>query len=780
MGNSHSGTYEDFLATKRFTDPPSGHAVVLEDIHASLYPFQAAMTRWTIQRGRAGLFADRGLGKTRMQIAWAAHVPGRTLIVAPLAVTQQTIREAALMDLTVQYVRAPEQMAQQICITNYDMLQHFVGVTLGGICLDESAAIKHIGAKRRRLLLDHFTHIPYRLCCSAMPAPNSVEEMGSQAEFLGVMTMNDMRSTFFVHDDSGWRLRGHAKAHFYRWLASWCMAVRSPYDLGFDGSSFVLPPHTIVPHFLEWDARRLLANGDGQLGIAGTQQLHGITDRVAVRQQTTLLRCEYAVKLAQEAEGQVVLWCGLDEESKALTSLLGDEAYEVKGSQTPEEKERRLMGFVDGERKYLVTKASIAGWGLNFQNAHCQLFVGLNDSQESFYQTTGRLYRYGQKHPVTTHVVLSEHERPIWENVQRKEREAMTMIEGLIAEVKDYEQEELGMQKTVAVPDAPAREYQTEQYHVYNGDSCDVLKTWDQNSIGLAVFSPPFSTLYQYNATERDLGNSKSEAEFFAHFGFIADELLRVLMPGRLVAMHISEIPAMLVRDGWIGMHNFVGHMCDHMTEHGWIRHGEIVITKSPQSQAIRMHPKGLSFTQLRKDASWMRPALVDKILLFRKPGENPIPVISDVDNETWIKWANGVWYGLHDDKAGICETDTLNTAEGRTENDDKHICALQLQVIERCIRLWSNPDERVASPFMGIGSEGYEALRLGRYFVGCELKPSYYDTALKNLGRAAHLQTQEDLFALRATPSVEPEDVFAGATLSAEPLEDVSDDIPF
>jgi DNA modification methylase len=287
----------------------------------------------------------------------------------------------------------------------------------------------------------------------------------------------------------------------------------------------------------------------------------------------------------------------------------------------------------------------------------------------------------------------------------------------------------------------------TDDYAVYNGDSAEVLMGLPDTSIDLSLFSPPFGTLFQYNASERDLGNSRTTEEFLAHHGYITDELLRVTKPGRLVAMHVSQIPAMLVRDGYIGVKDFRGEMIRHMEAHRWIFHGEVAITKNPQVQSIRMHAKGLSFRQLHKDSVWMRPALMDFILLFRKMGENAVPVVPDVDNNTWIKWANGVWYGIHDDPMdGIHETDTLNVTEAREAADDRHICPLQLSVIERCIRLWSNRGETVLSPFAGIGSEGYVSLQHGRKFVGIELKTRYYETMLKNLARAQVTQKQISL----------------------------------
>lgn len=443
-------SYTDFLASKTLVDIPTGMDVEESALPSVLFDWQRALVRWALRRGRAGLFASTGLGKTLMQCAWAAQIPGEVLIFAPLAVTQQTIYEAQTkLGLTIQYLQRPEDRTTRIGITNYDRLEHFIGVQVEGIVLDESSCLKGITSKRRALLFEHFTDIPWRLCATATPAPNDIAEIAMHAEFLGIMSRTAMLSTFFVHDDEGWRLRGHARDAFYRWLASWAMALRSPADLGYDGTAFVLPPLITKEHSLAWEGAKGLADSDGQLGLIGARTLHGIQDRAAVRQATSTLRVAHAASLARSTCSQVIIWVGLNTESSQMVQALeGEDVREVVGSDTPAYKEATLLGFARGEFRILVTKASIAGWGMNFQQAHTAIFVGLNDSQEMYYQAVRRLWRYGQQHPVTTHVVLSDHEQPIWINVQRKELEAQQMIHGLIDAMKDYEQMALHESKT--------------------------------------------------------------------------------------------------------------------------------------------------------------------------------------------------------------------------------------------------------------------------------------------------------------------------------------------
>ena len=733
-----TASYQEFLATKILKDIPTGIDVPLGMLPEVLFDWQAVLVQWALKRGRAAIFANTGLGKTIQQLAWSMFVPGRVLILAPLAVTHQTIREARdKLDLDVRYVRTQEEMGDGISITNYDRLENFVDCNAVGIVLDESSCLKALTSKTRAMLIERFTHIPFRLCCSATPAPNDISEIANHSEFLGVMTRTSLLSTFFVHDDTGWRLRGHAKDAFFRWLSSWAMALRSPEDIGYDGTAFALPPLTIIPHFLQlpWvQSEELFPGAD----------LKGITDRIAVRQQTAQARAEYSATLARHHDGAALVWTGLNQESHGVTkALAGESVCEVMGSDTMESKERALLGFVDGASRIMVSKPSICGHGMNWQHCHMAIFCGLSDSFESWFQAIRRIWRYGQRHPVTIHVVLSEHEKPIWENIQRKEREAMAMIDGLIEAAKGYQEEVLSNVQAHDTP--PLLHHNGPGWELWQGDCVNGLSQLPDNSVHLTISSPPFLSLFQYSPTERDIGNCTTETQFFEHFAYVADQLLRVTISGRLVALHVSDVPAMQVRDGWIGLKNFSGHMVDHMTERGWLYHGKYILDRDPQCQAIRIRAKGLAFKQLHKDASWMRGALPDYILLFRKPGENPVNIVPDIDNETWIEWAHPVWYSTsRDPDGGIRETYTLNAAEAREHEDDRHVCPFNLDLVERCVRLWSNPSETILDPFAGICSTGVVALQHDRRFIGCELKDSYAATGIKNLSRA--LQEKDQL----------------------------------
>ena len=722
--------YQDFLASKRLVVRASGKQVSREDVHPLLFEFQRDLVMWAVRKGRAAIFADTGLGKTFMQLEWARLIGGRSLVIAPLSVARQTVREALKIGQTVHYTRKGDDLIDGVNITNYEMVEHFNPADFVSVVLDESSILKSLDGKTRQKLTEMFDGTAYRLACTATPAPNDIAEIANHAEFLGIMTRAEMLAAFFVHDDDGWRLKGHAEEKFFRWMASWGMSIKKPSNLGYEDDGFVLPPLNIHTQFVDTGYRP-----EGQLFFT---TLKGISDRSEVRRNTLQPKAEAVAELVNNSAEQWIVWHGLNDEGYALRDLIPD-AVLVEGSQSIDEKIGAIERFQDGSIRVLVTKPSIAGFGMNFQNAHHMAFLGLNDSWEAYYQAIRRCYRFGQKHPVHVHIVLAEIEQAIYQNVKDKEKEANRMSDNLINNVQEFEKAE------ISSADDGSFVYNEDEatgdnWRLLLGDSAERMKEIPTDSVGLSVFSPPFLSLYTYSPTERDLGNSRNYGEFFQHFGYIVDELLRVTMPGRNACVHVQQLTTTLAAHGVIGMYDFRGDVIRLFQEHGWTYYGEVCIDKDPQAQAIRTHSKGLLFVQLRKDSAWSRPALADYILIFRKPGDNPKPVETDIDNETWIEWARPIWYGIK-------ESDTLNAAAARDEKDERHICPLQLGTIERCIRLWSNIGDTVLSPFAGIGSEGYEALLHGRQFVGIELKPEYFNQAVKNLNAAERKAGQIDLF---------------------------------
>jgi DNA modification methylase/superfamily II DNA or RNA helicase len=752
-------SYNDFLLSKKVYHKSTGIDISVGKINPILFPFQRDIVKWALHKGRCAVFADTGLGKTFIQVEWARLLGVRTLIVAPLSVARQTVREAQKLGVNIYYTRSGDDLKDGINITNYEMVDKFDPMNFDAVVLDESSILKALSGKTRRLLTELFSDTKYRLCCTATPAPNDYTELGNHAEFLGICSEAEMRAMFFINankehtfeiegkvyrkkgsNNGGqeWRLKRPAEQPFFHWLSSWAMSITKPSDLDYDDDGFILPELRIIPEFI-----RTQYTSDKELFFTG---LHGIEDRINIRREILDTRIVRLNNIIPTIDGQCIVWCGLDAESKAVSDLLDGTAIHVTGSDTPEYKAESFERFQDGEYKFLVTKPKIGGFGMNFQNANTMIFFGINDSWETWYQCIRREWRYGQTRPVSVYVLLSEQENEIYLNVMRKDAMARRLRQELIASTRDFEKKEIERMDAVSIEDERTTIRKGEKWVAMNGDSCIRLGELDDNSIDLSVYSPPFADLYTYTDSDRDLGNSRNWAEFFDHYSFIIREILRVTKPGRLTCVHTSDIPAMAQKDGYIGVKDFPGEVIRAYEKNGWQFVGRAFVQKNPQAQAIRTKSKALLFVQLRKDSSDSRPALVDQVLIFKKPGDNAVPVSpvanGEMDNETWIEWANGIWLGIQ-------ESDTLQYSTARGADDEKHICPLQLGTIERCIKLYSNPGDTVLSPFMGIGSEGFVALKYGRRFIGCELKPSYFDIAVRNLQRAEHQYGGLDLFSI-------------------------------
>ena len=654
--------YAEFLASKTVMAKSEGIEVEDSDIHPMLFPFQRDLVRWAARKGRCAIFADTGLGKTFMQLEWARLIGGRSLVIAPLTVARQTASEGRKLGIDVHYTRDGDDLTEGVNITNYERIDHFRPEDFGVVVLDESSILKSLAGKTRKKLTSMFVDTPYKLCCTATPAPNDNTELGNHVEFLGICKAQEMLAMFFINANKEhtlsygnttywkkgsnkggqeWRLKHHAEEPFFRWLSSWAIALTKPSDLGYDDDGFILPPLNIHADFVH-------------SGYVPTDQLFfthikGIKHAAQLRRETAPLRLEVLKDLIDEMGEQWIVWVGMNEESRLVTEAI-DGAVEVKGDDTAESKSRAFEEFQDGKHRVLVTKPRIGGFGMNFQNAHKMAFFGLSYSWEMFYQAIRREWRYRQDHPVDVHVILSDVEQGIYQNVMRKDAMAKRLREKLIDRIKDYEKGELSM------VDHTRSSYETNctesnGWRALLGDSCERLKEIDDESIDLSVYSPPFADLFVYTDSERDLGNCTGWDEFFGHYHYIIREVLRVTKPGRITAVHTSDIPALAQKDGYIGVKDFPGEVIRAYEAEGWVFVGRAFVQKNPQAQAIRTHSQALLFVQLRKDSAASRPALIDQILIFRKPGDNAIPITpvanGEMDNDTWVEWANGVWTGI-------------------------------------------------------------------------------------------------------------------------------------
>ena len=416
-------TYADFLARKARRHQSDGITATADDLHPSLHDWQKKIVISTLARGRGAVFADTGLGKTRMQLEWSRLIAPRALIIAPLSVARQTVREAAKINVPITYVRRPDDIVPDtISITNYELAHHFNAADFDAVALDESSILKNFTGSTRNALIRQWRDTPYRSSWSATPAPNDVTELCNQAEFLGIMPRNEMLAAYFVHDDDGWRLKGHAIDPMFRWMATWAIAARKPSDIGGDDTPYQLPPLNIQPLTV-----RVNIEQDGQLFAT---DLGGVGGRAKVRKATLTERVAATIELVNQP-GQWIAWCGLNDEADAITAAVPD-AVNVYGTLSPDDKADAFERFQDGTIRVLVTKPSIAGMGMNFQNCHQMVFVGLNDSWESYYQSIRRCWRFGQTKPVDAHIIVSELEQQIVNNVRNKENEVADWVARLV------------------------------------------------------------------------------------------------------------------------------------------------------------------------------------------------------------------------------------------------------------------------------------------------------------------------------------------------------------
>jgi len=727
--------YSTFLSGKSGVVQASGHEP--GELCSGLFDFQNAIVRWAIKRGRAAIFADTGLGKTIMQCAWASdvyrHAGGRILILAPLAVSEQTIKEAGKFKIKIRRVPLGKDIPEDgIWITNYERIDAIRFDGLAGLVLDESSILKSHDGKTRTKIIEVSRQIPYRLSCTATPSPNDFEELGNQCEFLGVMSRTEMLATYFVNDtgDTGtWRLKKWGRSKFWEWMAGWAVVIRNPSDIGYDGSRYSLPPPRYIEHFVE------AAPISSDLFHKPSMTL---SERRTAQRESVQARCKQLADIVNASDEPWLIWAHLNSEAEMLAELIPG-SVNVQGKDPADVKVDGMLKFTGGDIRVLISKPKICGFGMNWQHCARIGFVGLDDSFEKFYQAVRRCYRFGQTREVEVHVVVSEAEGTILENLKKKEQQHHEMSEKMIGYMGDLTRMNIEGQTKISDTYTES-DFKCTDALILLGDCVERTKEIDSESIDYSIFSPPFSDLFVYSNSDRDIGNCSNDAEFMDHFGYLIPELYRILKPGRNVSFHCMNLPATKMRDGHIGLRDFRGDLIRLFISHGFIYHSEVCIWKDPVTAMQRTKALGLLHKTIRENSTMCRMGLPDYVITMRKPGDVAVRVThgDDLPVSMWQKYSSPIW----DD---IDQSRTLNRMPARDENDEKHMCPLQLDVIERCIHLWTNQGEVVFSPFTGIGSEGYCAVQMGRKFIGIELKQQYFDLACENI---SHANAQTDLFA--------------------------------
>jgi len=732
--------YKEFLEGKIKRNIESGIDVDEILLNKYLFPFQKFIVKRALRKGKYAVFADCGLGKTIMQLEWSRLVVETTdmpvIILAPLAVAGQTIKEGEKFGIEVikwiDEFNSLHNIPAGIYITNYEQLEKITVIDdFAGVVLDESSILKNYEGSLKKLIIDVFSDTMYKLACTATPSPNDPMELGNHAEFLDVMSRNEMLAMYFVHDGGDtakWRLKGHAIKQFYRFIGTWAVMLNKPHDIGFEMPGYYLPALNIVERQIITPKRN-----NGSLFNDAIISATNFNDELRIT-KSERLRCAADIVNNNKDENFIV-WIKQNEEGELLKSLIPG-AIEVKGSDSQEYKERMLLGFANNEFRVLITKTKIAQFGLNYQNCRNQIFASLDFSFEGLYQAIRRSYRFGQKNEVNIYLITTDTMSNVKNAIDVKQKQ----FELMQLEMSNEINENINNQ-SLESSKYDIESVQNEHYSIKRGDCVQLIKDVPDNAIGLSVFSPPFAELYTYSSHVEDMGNSKDYNEFLLQFGFLVKELYRVMKPGRNVCVHCMDLPIQKGKEGFIGLRDFSGMILRAFEECGFIYHSRVTIWKDPVVEMQRTKALGLLHKQVKKDSTMSRVGIPDYVMIFRKDGERIDPVTNiDLPVDLWQKYASPVWMDI----------DYGNTLQGiksaRDEKDEKHICPLQLDTISRLIHLYSNKGDIVLTPFMGIGSEVYQAVKMGRKGIGFELKESYYQVAKANIKSAVIEKNQMQL----------------------------------
>jgi len=724
--------YNDFLIQKQKTTIKSGFDVSEDTLNKSLFPFQRFIVKRALNAGKYAIFADCGLGKTLMQLEWANQVSAYTqkpvLIVAPLAVVGQTIKEGEKFGISVSRYGG----GSDIQITNYDQLSNIDCSIFSGVVLDESSILKNYEGQTKKLILDVFSKTSYKLACTATPSPNDPMELGNHSEFLNIMTRNEMLSMYFVHDGgetAKWRIKGHARKLFYQFVGTWAIMLNKPEDIGFHMEGYNLPSLNMI--------ERQIITPKKDNGSLFNDTAISATDFNGELRRTKAERMQAVLEIVNERPNEnFIIWVKHNDEGEILKKSIPG-AIEVQGSDSDEWKEKHLLGFANNEFRVLITKSKIASMGMNYQNCRNQIFASLDFSFEGLYQSIRRSYRFGQKEEVNIFMITTDTMTNVKQSIELKQTQ--------FKEMQDHMQHAINENLNDRTLQGASLDIESEKndwFEIKRGDCVQLIKDVPSESVGLSVFSPPFAELYTYSNHIEDMGNSKDYNEFITQFSFLIKELYRVMMSGRNVTVHCMDLPIQKGKHGFIGLMDFSGLLLKAFQDAGFIYASRVTIWKDPVVEMQRTKALGLLHKQVKKDSTMSRVGIPDYVMIFRKDGERLNPVQNtDIPVDLWQKYASPVWMDIN-------YGNTLQGyRNGREENDEKHISPLQLDTIERLIHLYSNKGDTVLTPFMGIGSEVFQSVKMERYGIGFELKESYYDLAKKNLASCVESKKQIALF---------------------------------
>lgn len=773
--------YEQIIEAKKVKVQKRGFIANLTD-YPYLFKFQSQSVIEALENGRYALFEGCGLGKTYQQLVWADQVVKYTnmpvILLAPLAVVAQTLQKAKEIGIDLHEFEQGITLTATSYIINYDQLHNIPCSEFAGVVLDESSILKNFTGKTKKELILAFKDTRFKLCCTATPAPNDLNEIGNQSEFLGVLDAQDMRAKWFVRDEgmNNYRLKGHAKKDFYSWMRTWCKMFNHPRDLG---TEYDMPGYDL-PKVNYHNVEIKVAVRENSTKLFNEGHVNATSFHREVK-STMKHRLEEVANIVNGSTESFIIWIEQNAEGELLRSLIPG-AIEVKGSDAANVKKENLIGFAENKFRVLITKGEIAGMGMNYQNSHNMIFANPSFSFELIYQCMCRQVRFGQDKEVNIYMVQTDTMENVTANYKLKEANFYDMLWQM--------NRDMNCQAYGLIEDYEFKEIKTPDYHIMKGDSGFELRRVASNSVDFGIWSPPFSSLFTYSNYIHDLGNNLSHADFFEQYKYILKELYRALKPGRLVACHTKDLGVYQNSSGYTGIYDFTREHTAAMEAAGFKLHSKICIWTDPVLEMQRTKTSRLLYKNVTTDSTISGVGMAEYMTIFKKwEGEktdwNPVTNLNrtNFDLDTWQEWAspvyreslfnyeksdlvaalltmkaenwklkNGANDGLpqswYDDVwFDIKRTDVLNGKEGTAQGDEKHIAPLQLEVIRRCVNMWTNKGETVITPFLGIGSEAYVSIMEGRKAIGCELKDSYFEVAAKNIRKAYEKLSAPTLF---------------------------------
>ncbi len=797
--------YTHLLEAKKVKKIEAGFHVDLLALNPVLKGFQKHCVQKALKHGRFALFEPPGAGKTLQQLEWASQVHKHTgkpvILLAPLSVIMQTVDDEApkfgyeVMEL-FPGVKSSDLKQFGIWAVNYQSLHLYTHLIseFAGVVLDESSILKDFTGKIKNFIMTTFRHTPYKLPCSATPAPNDLNEFGNHSEFLRVLDAQDMRSKWFVRDEgmNNYRLKKHAEVDFYGWLSTWCIMFEHPRDIGFDEAGYDLPNLNLIEHQIDVD----IDFGDGEWPFEKDEELINATTFNKELKRTINERMAAVAEMVNNSTESFCIWVTLDAEAEMLNKLIPG-SINVTGSDKKDAKRKGLLGFSKNEYRVLITKTKLAQYGLNWQHCHNTIFASFNFSFEALYQAIRRFLRYGQLHDVNCWLITTNKMQNVLNNVKMKEQKHNNAIKGVS---KAMNGKVYGLQESYQYA-----EVKNDKMWLMKGDSAIELSRIPDNSVDFIIFSPPFKSLFTYSNYIHDLGNNDTPAGFWEQYRFIVKECYRVLKPGRIMACHTKDLGVYKNSSGYTGMDNFTDEHTrfiesvffadykqelervkakievvqsyldepdfndaifeakikelrlreDELTDllanaskTGFKLHSKTTIWTDPVLEMQRTKTQRLLYKTLTSNSALSGIGMAEYMRYFKKwdgTDESNWEPVTHITKENfpldlWQQWASPVWMDIK-------RTDVLNNKKGTDQGDEKHIAPLQLEVIHRCINMFSNPGDKVLTPFLGIGSEAYVAINNSRFAIGCELKDSYYHTAIKNCEAAIGTKSMGSLF---------------------------------